>query len=353
MRTPIRFVVVAAALALAAAPALAQNLTGAGATFPYPLYSKWFDEYRQKTGVAINYQSIGSGAGIQQVRAGTVDFGASDAPLSDDALRDMPRAVVHFPMVAGAVVLAYDLPGLSAPLVLSSDVVTAIYLGKITTWNDRRLAALNPGTVLPAAPILPVHRSDGSGTTYIFTTYLASASTQWKELVGAGTAVSWPVGIGGKGNDGVAGLVRQTPGSVGYVELAYAKQNRLTVAALRNRAGPDHSAVDREHAGGDGRIGREAREGRARADRRQRGARGVADRGAHIPAGAARPGRSREGESARRLHRVGDPRRPGGRRRTPVRAAARGHRARRRGESAPPHGQGTAARGAMTTRSAA
>jgi len=237
MRTPIRFVVVAAALALAAAPALAQNLTGAGATFPYPLYSKWFDEYRQKTSVALNYQSIGSGAGIQQVRAGTVDFGASDAPLSDDALRDMPHAVVHFPMVAGAVVLAYDLPGLSAPLVLSSDVVTAIYLGKITTWNDRRLAALNPGTVLPAAPILPVHRSDGSGTTYIFTTYLASASTQWKELVGAGTAVSWPVGIGGKGNDGVAGLVRQTPGSVGYVELAYAKQNRLTVAALRNRAG--------------------------------------------------------------------------------------------------------------------
>ncbi|HET7226219.1 MAG TPA: phosphate ABC transporter substrate-binding protein PstS [Candidatus Eisenbacteria bacterium] len=228
---------VAAAGALLAAPALAQTLTGAGATFPYPVYAKWFDAWHQKTGIAINYQPIGSGAGIQQVRAGTVDFGASDAALSDDALRDMPRKVIHFPTVAGAVVMAYNLPDVAAPLTLSGEVVTGIYLGKITQWNDRRIAALNPGVTLPASPILAVHRSDGSGTTNIFTTYLSSASTQWKELVGAGTSVSWPVGIGGKGNDGVAGLVRQTPGSVGYVELAYAMQNRLSFAAMRNRAG--------------------------------------------------------------------------------------------------------------------
>jgi phosphate transport system substrate-binding protein len=232
-----RTALAAVTLASFASPALAQSLTGAGATFPYPLYSKWFDVYREKTGVAINYQSIGSGAGIQQVRAGTVDFGASDAPLSNAALKDMPRRVVHFPTVAGAVVVACNLPGLSAPLRLTSDQIAGIYLGKITLWNDRRIAASNPGVALPAAPILPVHRSDGSGTTNIFASYLAAVSAEWKELVGAGTAVSWPVGIGGKGNDGVAGLVRQTPGAIGYVELAYARQNRLAVALVRNRAG--------------------------------------------------------------------------------------------------------------------
>ena len=232
-----RTALAAVTIASFAAPAHAQSLTGAGATFPYPIYSKWFDVYREKTGVAINYQSIGSGAGIQQVRAGTVDFGASDAPLSNAALKDMPRRVVHFPTVAGAVVVAYNLPGVSAPLRLTSDQIGGIYLGKITMWNDRRIAASNPGVALPAAPILPVHRSDGSGTTNIFASYLAAVSAEWKELVGAGTAVSWPVGIGGKGNDGVAGLVRQTPGAIGYVELAYARQNRLAVALVRNRAG--------------------------------------------------------------------------------------------------------------------
>jgi phosphate transport system substrate-binding protein len=237
MKHSARTIVALLALTLLAGSVAAQTLTGAGATFPYPIYSKWFDLYREKTGVAINYQSIGSGAGIQQVRAGTVDFGASDAPMTDAVMKDMPRKVVHFPTVAGAVVLVYNLPGFDARLKLTPDLLAAIEMGKITVWNDPRLAAANPGVMMPAAPIMPVHRSDGSGTSYIFTTYLAAANSQWKELVGAGTQVSWPVGIGGKGNEGVAGLVRQTPGAIGYVELAYANQNKLPVALIRNRAG--------------------------------------------------------------------------------------------------------------------
>jgi phosphate transport system substrate-binding protein len=220
-----------------AAPAAAQKLTGAGATFPYPIYSKWFDMYKEKTGVEINYQSIGSGAGIQQVKAGTVDFGASDAALSNTQLKDMPRRVLHIPTVGGAVVVAYNLPGMEGELRLTPEVLTAIYMGKITVWNDKRIAAINPGLTMPAAPILAVHRSDGSGTTNIFVTYLSAVSAEWKELVGAGTSVSWPSGVGGKGNEGVAGVVRQTPGAIGYVELAYAEQNKLPVALVRNRAG--------------------------------------------------------------------------------------------------------------------
>jgi phosphate transport system substrate-binding protein len=223
-------------LAAFSAPACAQKLTGAGATFPYPIYSKWFDTYKTKTGVEINYQSIGSGAGIQQVKAGTVDFGASDAALSNAQLKDMPRRVVHIPTVGGAVALAYNLPGVNV-LKLTPDAIVGMYIGKITMWNDKRIAAANPGVDLPATPILPVHRSDGSGTTNIFVTYLSAVSTQWKELVGAGTSVSWPSGVGGKGNDGVSGVVRQTPGAIGYVELAYAKQNQLSVAQVRNRQG--------------------------------------------------------------------------------------------------------------------
>ncbi|HET9327903.1 MAG TPA: phosphate ABC transporter substrate-binding protein PstS [Candidatus Eisenbacteria bacterium] len=218
-------------------PAVAQSLTGAGATFPYPIYSKWFDLYHAKTGVAINYQSIGSGGGIQQLKAGTVDFGASDAALSNDRLREMPRKVVHFPTVAGAVAMVYNLPGVQGTVKLTPEAIVGIYMGKITTWNDKAIASANPGVSLPAVPVLPVHRSDGSGTTSIFTTYLSAVNTGWKEMVGANTAVSWPAGVGGKGNEGVAGLVRQTPGSIGYVELAYAKQNRITTAAVRNRAG--------------------------------------------------------------------------------------------------------------------
>ena len=231
-----RSLAILAALALAA-PATAQTLTGAGATFPYPIYSKWFDVYKQKTGIEINYQSIGSGAGIQQVKAGTVDFGASDAALSNDRLKEMPRKVVHFPTVGGALALAYNLPNFAGPLKLTPQIITGIYMGKITTWNDNTIAAANPGVTMPAAPILAVHRSDGSGTTNIFTTYLSAVSGEWKELVGANTAVSWPSGVGGKGNDGVSGVVSQTPGAIGYVELAYAKQNKLAVAQVQNKAG--------------------------------------------------------------------------------------------------------------------
>jgi phosphate transport system substrate-binding protein len=228
-------VMTAGALPAYAGPAV--NLTGAGATFPYPIYSKWFDMYHEKTGIQINYQSIGSGAGIQQVKAGTVDFGASDAPLNDQRMKEMPRAVIHFPTVAGAVALAYNLPDISAPLKLTPAIVTGIYLGKIKMWNDPIIVAANPGITMPGSPILPVHRSDGSGTTYIFVSYLAAVSSEWKELVGVNTSVSWPVGIGGKGNEGVSGLVRQTPGAIGYVELAYAKQNNFAVAHVKNAAG--------------------------------------------------------------------------------------------------------------------
>jgi phosphate transport system substrate-binding protein len=215
----------------------ATSLTGAGATFPYPIYSKWFDMYHEKTGIEINYQSIGSGGGIQQIKAGTVDFGASDAALSDARLKEMPRRILHFPTVGGAVTLAYNLPSVRQPLKLTSDIISGIYAGKIATWNDKRIVAVNPGVSLPGTPILPVHRSDGSGTTNIFTTYLSAVNSAWKETVGANTSVSWPVGIGGKGNEGVAGLVRQTQGAIGYVELAYAKQNRLPTAMIRNKAG--------------------------------------------------------------------------------------------------------------------
>ena len=227
----------AAFLPLASAGAEPGSLTGAGATFPYPIYSKWFDMYHEKTGIEINYQSIGSGGGIQQIKAGTVDFGASDAALSDARLKEMPRRVLHFPTVGGAVVMAYNLPSVHEPLKLTSAIISGIYMGKITTWNDKQIAAVNPGVALPGAPILPVHRSDGSGTTNIFTTYLSAVNGPWKEMVGANTSVSWPVGIGGKGNEGVAGLVRQTQGAIGYVELAYAKQNRFPVAHVQNRSG--------------------------------------------------------------------------------------------------------------------
>ncbi len=239
MRTRVLAVAVAPLLAgaLAAGAAGAQARTGAGAPCPFPLYSKWFDVYKQERHVEINYQPIGSGAGIQQVKAGTVDFGASDAALSNAQLAEMPRKVLHVPTVAGAVVLAYNLPGLARPLQLTPDLVANIWLGRIQSWNDRRIAAVNPGLALPSSPILAVHRADGSGTTNIFTSYLAAVSGAWKELVGAGTSVSWPSGVGGKGNDGVSGVVRQTPGAIGYVELAYAKQNRLPFALLRNRAG--------------------------------------------------------------------------------------------------------------------
>ena len=213
------------------------DLTGAGATFPYPLYSKWFSDYAAATGVKINYQSIGSGGGIRQLSEGTVDFGASDSPMSDDDIAKAKGPVMHFPTVLGAVVVAYNLPGLSGPLKLSGDLVADIFAGKVKKWNDPRIAAVNAGVVLPADDILVVHRSDGSGTTFVFTDYLATVSPTWASGPGRGKEVSWPVGLGGKGNEGVAGQVKQTPGAIGYVELAYAKQNNLPTASIRNPAG--------------------------------------------------------------------------------------------------------------------
>jgi phosphate transport system substrate-binding protein len=213
------------------------DLTGAGATFPYPLYSKWFSDYAAQKGVKINYQSIGSGGGIRQVSEGTVDFGASDGPMNDKELAGAKGPLMHFPTVMGAVVIAYNLPAVSAPLKLSGDVVSDIFLGKITKWNDPRITAVNPGVSLPADDILVVHRSDGSGTTYVFTDYLAKVSPAWASGPGRGKEVPWPVGLGGKGNEGVAGQIKQTPGAIGYVELAYAKQNNLATASIRNKAG--------------------------------------------------------------------------------------------------------------------
>jgi phosphate transport system substrate-binding protein len=225
------------ALALGGA-ALADKLliTGAGATFPFPLYSKWFSEYNKlHPDVQINYQSIGSGGGIKQITEKTVDFGASDAPLSDEQMQKAP-GVQHIPTVMGAVVLIYKLPGV-ADLRLSPDTLAAIYLGKITSWNDAALAKDNPNAKLPATAITVAHRSDGSGTTNIFTDYLSKVSADCKAGPGKGTSVNWPVGLGGKGNDGVTGIVKETDGSIGYVELAYANQNKLAVMELKNHDG--------------------------------------------------------------------------------------------------------------------
>ncbi len=214
------------------------DLTGAGATFPYPIYSKWFSDYAGQTGVKINYQSIGSGGGIRQLSEETVDFGASDSPMSDAEMsKAKGGAVLHIPTVLGADVVTYNVPGLSAPLKVTPEVIAGIFSGSIKKWNDTRIASLNSGVTLPGSDILVVHRSDGSGTTYIFTDYLSTAVPSWKASIGKGKEVKWPVGIGAKGNEGVAGQVKQTPGAIGYVELAYSKQNNLPIAAVRNKDG--------------------------------------------------------------------------------------------------------------------
>jgi phosphate transport system substrate-binding protein len=213
------------------------DLTGAGATFPNPLYQKWSSEYAKK-GIQVNYQSIGSGGGIRQIMEQTVDFGATDGPMSNDELgRAKGGPIMHFPTVLGAVVLGYNLPDVTQRLKFSGEVIADIYLGKITKWNDPRIATLNPGVTLPASDILVVHRSDGSGTTYVFTDYLSAVSPEWARVAGKSKEVKWPTGIGAKGNEGVAGQVKQTPGSIGYMELAYAKQNNLPHALVRNASG--------------------------------------------------------------------------------------------------------------------
>ena len=220
------------------APAYAQMLmNGAGATFPYPLYSKWFDEYTKiDPEVRFNYQSIGSGGGIKQVTSRTVDFGATDGPMTDEQLKQAPGELLHIPTVLGAVVATYNLPG-APKLKLTGDVLADIFLGKITKWNDAKITALNPGVTPPDQPIVVVHRSDGSGTTYIWVDYLSKISPEWQQKVGKGTSVNWPVGLGGKGNEGVSGQVKGQPGALGYVELAYAVKNNLPVASIKNANG--------------------------------------------------------------------------------------------------------------------
>ena len=213
-------------------------INGAGATFPYPLYSKWFAEYAKiDKSVKFNYQSIGSGGGIKQITAQTVDFGASDKFLSDEELRGAPGKLLHLPTVMGAVVVTYNIPGVAKGLKLSAETLSQIYEGKIVSWSDPKLAADNAGLKLPNKPIIVVHRSDGSGTTSIFTDYLSSVNAEWAKSVGKGASVKWPVGLGGKGNEGVAGQIKTTPYTIGYVELAYAFENKLPYAFLKNSAG--------------------------------------------------------------------------------------------------------------------
>jgi phosphate transport system substrate-binding protein len=225
------------ALGFSAGASAQMAINGAGATFPYPIYSKWFDAYAKvDPSVRFNYQSIGSGGGQKQILAQTVDFGASDGPMSDDNLAKAPGKILHIPTVAGAVVITYNLPGNPA-LKLDGETIAGIYLGQIKKWNDPKLTALNAGVKLPDQDIVVVHRSDGSGTTFIFTDYLSKVSPEWKSKAGNNTSVNWPTGIGGKGNEGVSGQVKQTPGALGYVELIYAIQNKMPYADVKNSAG--------------------------------------------------------------------------------------------------------------------
>jgi phosphate transport system substrate-binding protein len=218
--------------------ASAQSLNGAGATFPNPIYQKWFTEYSTShKGVQLNYQSLGSGAGIRQVIAGTVDFGASDGPMSNEQLGQCSSKVLHIPTVLGAVVPAYNIPGVKRELKFTPELLAGIFLGKINNWADPAIAQVNPGIKFPNMPIVVAHRSDGSGTTYVFTDYLSKVSPEWNSSVGKGTSVKWPVGLGGKGNEGVAGTIRQIDGSIGYVELIYAVQNDITYGTVRNKTG--------------------------------------------------------------------------------------------------------------------
>ena len=235
MRKPLLLLV----CVILAMPAVGQTtLNGAGATFPYPIYSKWFSEYHKAhSDVEINYQSIGSGGGIRQVTAGTVDFGASDMPMTDKQLQEAKGKILNLPTVLGAVVPAYNIPGVSGEVKFTPEALAGIFLGKISKWNDKALTSANPGVNLPDKEIIVVHRSDGSGTSFIWTDYLSKVSPEWKSSVGSDTSVKWPVGMGGKGNEGVAGFVRQLQGSIGYVELIYAIQNKIPYGSVRNAAG--------------------------------------------------------------------------------------------------------------------
>lgn len=223
---------------LATAAMGAETINAAGATFPAPIYQKWFEEFKMAhPDIQINYQAIGSGAGMRQLSAGTVDFGASDEPMTDERKAALKVDPLHFPTVMGAVVMTYNVPGVTAPLKLTPEAIAGIYLGDVKKWNDQKIASVNPGVKLPNAEIQVIHRSDASGTSFVFTDYLSKVSADWKKNVGANDSVAWPLGLGGKGNDGVAGLVKQTSGAIGYVELIYAVQNKMPFADVKNMAG--------------------------------------------------------------------------------------------------------------------
>jgi phosphate transport system substrate-binding protein len=255
MKTTFKFAAASlVAAAFAQVPAFAQNVTGAGASFPAPLYAKWASDFAKATGTQVNYQSVGSGAGLKQIEAKTVDFGASDAPLKDEELQ--AKGLMQFPTVIGGVIPVVNITGIKAgELKLSGEVLGDIYLGKITKWNDPAIKALNGSLALPDAAIAPVRRADGSGTSFLFTNYLSKVNAEWKSKVGEGTAVNWPVGAGGKGNEGVAAFVNRLPNSIGYVEYAYVKQNKMTYAQLKNEAGsfvsPEDTAFKAAAAGAD------------------------------------------------------------------------------------------------------
>ncbi|MEO7244111.1 MAG: phosphate ABC transporter substrate-binding protein PstS [Rubrivivax sp.] len=251
---PVAALSAALLLSIGASVASAQDLTGAGASFPAPVYAKWAAAYHQANGAAVNYQSVGSGAGIKQIKARTVDFGASDAPLTDTDLT--AAGLIQFPTVIGGVVPVVNISGITpGQMKLSGQVLGDIYLGKLTKWNDAAIAALNPGLKLPDAAIAPVRRADGSGTSFLFTNYLSKVNAEWKDKVGEGTAVNWPTGVGGKGNEGVSAFVQRLPNSIGYVEYAYAKQNKMSHALLQNKDGafvaPDDDAFKAAAAGAD------------------------------------------------------------------------------------------------------
>jgi phosphate transport system substrate-binding protein len=255
MRTRIpQFILAAATLAFGLSPASAVDITGAGATFPFPIYAKWAEAYKAKTGVGMNYQSIGSGGGIAQIKAKTVDFGASDMPLKPEDLQ--AAGLMQFPAIIGGVVPIVNLEGIAPGAIrFTGPVLADIYLGKVKSWNDKAIAELNPGVKLPAELITVVRRSDGSGTTFLWTDYLSKVSPEWKEKVGSSTAVAWPEGVGGKGNEGVSAYVQRIKGSIGYVEYAYAKKNKMTYGALQNKDAqfvePDDTAFQAAAAGAD------------------------------------------------------------------------------------------------------
>ena len=254
MKTTFKFATAGLVAAVFSISAFAQDVTGAGASFPAPLYAKWASDFNKATGVKINYQSVGSGAGIKQIEAKTVDFGASDAPLKDDELQ--AKGLMQFPTVIGGVIPVVNIPGIKpGELKLNGQVLGDIYLGKVTKWNDPAIKALNGSLNLPDAAIAPVRRADGSGTSFLFTNYLSKVNAEWKSKVGEGTAVNWPTGAGGKGNEGVAAFVNRLPNSIGYVEYAYVKQNKMTYAQMQNAAGnfvsPDDSAFKAAAAGAD------------------------------------------------------------------------------------------------------